>query len=43
MSAKAKSMQRLYDAGRISIDGLRKAAEDGLITELELTAILNSK
>ena len=39
MSAKAKSLQRLYDAGRISIDGLRKAVADGVLTEDEFKLI----
>lgn len=39
MSIKAKSMQRLYKAGRITIDGLRKAVSDGVITAAEFETI----
>jgi len=40
MNVKAKAIKTLYKAGRISIDGVKKAVEDGIITKeqyLEIT------
>ena len=39
MSAKAKAIRTLYRAKRITIDGVRKAVADGLITEAEYKTI----
>lgn len=39
MSVKAKAIRTLYRAKRITIDGVRQAVEDGLITEAEFKAI----
>ena len=39
MSAKAKAIRTLYRAKRITIDGVRQAVVDGLITEAEYTEI----
>lgn len=39
MSVKAKAVRTLYRAKRITIDGVRKAVEDGLITEAEYQEI----
>lgn len=39
MSAKAKAVRTLYRAKRITIDGVRKAVADGLITAAEYTEI----
>lgn len=39
MSARAKAMQSLYRRGMVSIDGLRQAVADGVITGAEFTAI----
>lgn len=39
MSPKAKALQNLYRRGKVTIEGLRKAVEDGIITEAEFTAI----
>lgn len=39
MSARAKALQNLYKRGRVGIDGLRKAVEDGVITAEEFTII----
>lgn len=33
MSAKAKAIQTLYKAKRITIDGVKKAVADGIITK----------
>lgn len=35
MSSKAKAIQTLYRANRITIDGVRQAVADGVITEYE--------
>ena len=35
MSAKARAVRTLYRAKRITIDGVRQAVEDGIITEAE--------
>lgn len=39
MSAKAKAIRTLYRAKRITIDGVRQAVADGLITEAEYKTI----
>lgn len=39
MSARAKALKALYQRGRITKDGLRKAVADGVITVEEFTAI----
>ena len=39
MSVKAKAIRTLYRAKRITIEGVRQAVEDGLITEAEYTEI----
>lgn len=39
MSVKAKAVRTLYRAHRITIDGVRKAVSDGLITAEEYTEI----
>ena len=41
MSAKAKAMQNLYRMGRVSEAALRKAVEDGILTEAEFAAIVS--
>lgn len=40
MSNKAKVLQSLYLRHKVSIEGLRKAVEDGVITELEFEMIV---
>lgn len=39
MTAKAKAIRTLYRAKRISIDGVKQAVVDGIITEAEYTEI----
>lgn len=39
MSVKAKAIKNLYKAKRISIEGVRRAVEDKLITEREYLEI----
>lgn len=39
MSAKAKAIRTLYRTKRISIEGIRKAVEDGLIAPAEYKEI----
>lgn len=39
MSAKAKAIQTLYRAKRITIDGVKQAVKDGIITEAEYKTI----
>lgn len=39
MSAKARAIRTLYRAKRITIDGVRQAVEDGLITSVEFETI----
>ena len=39
MSVKAKAVRTLYRAGRITINGVKKAVSDGLITKAEYKAI----
>ena len=40
MSPKAKALQNLYKRGKITIEGLQKAMEDGIITEAEYHLIV---
>lgn len=39
MSAKAKAIRTLYRMKRITIDGMRQAVEDGVITPAEFETI----
>ena len=39
MSARAKVLKSMYQRKRVTIDGLRRAVEDGTITAAEFTAI----
>ncbi len=39
MSARAKAVQTLYRAKRISVDGVKKAVADGIITTKEYKTI----
>jgi hypothetical protein len=39
MSVKAKAIRTLYRAKRITIDGVRQAVVDGIITEAEYQTI----
>jgi len=39
MSAKAKAIRTLYRAKRITIEGVKQAVVDGIITEAEYTQI----
>ena len=39
MSTKAKILQRLYKAGKVSYEGLEQAVRDGVITEDEFREI----
>ena len=39
MSARAKAINTLYRAKRITIDGVRQAVVDGIITEFEYARI----
>ena len=39
MTVKANAVRTLYHAKRITIDGVRKAVEDGLISSAEYTEI----
>ena len=40
MSKRAEVLKRLYDSGRVTVDGLRKAVTDGVITEAEFSEII---
>lgn len=42
MSPRAKALQNLYKRGKITIEGLQKAVEDGIITEEEYNIIVGS-
>lgn len=42
MSIKAKAMRNLYNKGRITVEGLYKAIEDGIITLEEFNLIINN-
>lgn len=39
MSARAKALQTLYKRGKVTIEGLRKAVVDGVITPEEFKLI----
>jgi len=39
MSPKAKAMQNLYRRNKVTIEGLRKAVEDDVITAIEFKII----
>ena len=39
MSPKAKALQNLYRRGKVTIEGLRQAVEDGVITAVEFEII----
>lgn len=39
MNAKARAIRTLYRAKRITIDGVKQAVGDGIITEAEYTEI----
>ena len=39
MSVKAKAIRTLYRAKRITIEGVKQAVSDGVITEIEYTEI----
>lgn len=40
MSARAKALMNLYKRGKITIEGLQKAVEDGVITQEEYDMIV---
>ena len=40
MSAKAKALQTLYRRGKVTVEGLRKAMHDGVITTDEFLIIV---
>lgn len=40
MSPKAKALMNLYRRGKITISGLQKAVEDGVITQAEYDLIV---
>lgn len=40
MSPKAKALMNLYRRGKITINGLQKAVEDGVITQAEYDLIV---
>lgn len=39
MSRKAQILDKMYKQGKVTIDGLRQAVEDGVITEAEFEEI----
>ena len=39
LSKKAQILKKLYDAGKVSAEGLQKAVSDGVITEAEYKEI----
>lgn len=43
MSKRAEILKKLYAAGRITEEGVRKAADDGVITEEEYAAIADTE
>lgn len=43
MSINAKALQRLYNYGKITENGLLKAITDGIITEEEYNIIVSKK
>lgn len=42
MSARAKALQNLYRRHKITIEGLQKAVEDGVITQDEYNQIVGA-
>lgn len=40
MSAKAKAIKTLYRANRITLEGVKQAVVDGIITEQEYNTII---
>jgi len=42
MSRKAEILKKLYKEGKITVEGLKKAVEDGVITQEEYLQILDS-
>ena len=40
MSARAKALANLYKRGKITIEGLQRAVEDGVITQEEYEMII---
>lgn len=43
MSKKAKILQKIYNIGKVTKEGLRKAVSDGVITEEEFELITGDK
>lgn len=43
MSTKAKAIKTLFKAKRITLDGVKQALSDGLITESEYEEIIGKK
>lgn len=43
MSARAKILMDMYRRGKVTREGLEKAAEDGVITEQELRVMLDGE
>lgn len=43
MSNRAKILKNLYLRGKVTVDGLRKAVEDKIITEAEFAEIVGFK
>ncbi len=41
LSKKAKAIYTLYKMGKITIEGLNKAIQDGIITQEEFNIIIN--
>lgn len=43
MSIKAKAIKTLYKAKRITLDGVKQAVKDGIITEVEYKEIVGKE
>ena len=43
MSVKAKAIKTLYKAKRITLDGVKQAVKDGIITEAEYKEIVGKE
>ena len=43
MSRKAEILKKLYKEGKITVEGLKRAFEDGVITQEEYLQILDSE
>ena len=43
MDVKAKAVQTLYRANRITLDGVKQAVKDGVITKEQYTEITNKE